>query len=345
MGVGVYSSDFDNTGGSFLVSGTLCTTEDYEAFRAAEPDSNLDYNSWSENEVEFETQRLRELIQQAGSELGFGIVRSREFGGEDSAFRVLAERGGFSVGVRGWEHDYVVGVWQPDTDYGCNREAAKEEIAGGYLDNPDTVLTVRDELSKNLQEYVRLIVQEEFECCYKVGAYQSARYPDLSQADLAVRLDELKDSIKEGFDYLDLEQADRIKTWDADDFKAMIEAFRENFYWRPINVPIYDAVQDALIWINPTVSLDSDENLAVLEKFSAIPEGVERPAVPEGERYVAFASSDALLEACREATISSLNRYRAPMYAPVELWCEVCGADLDLAAPAFDDAYDSSLSM
>ncbi|WP_455233052.1 hypothetical protein [Geopseudomonas aromaticivorans] len=345
MGVGVYDSDFDETGGAFIVDGTLCTQEDYKAYCEGDPENTMDYSAWSQNEVDNEVERLNDLILEAGVKLGFDPRAYREFGGEDGAFRVLAERNGFILGVRGWEHDHIVGVWQPNINFGCDRDDAKQEIAADYMDNPATVLAVRDKLSIEIQEYVRLCVQEEFECSYKVNGYQSESYADLGQDELNARLAELEASIKKGFDYVSMGKEARIKTWDTDAFKAMVEAFREDGYWRPINVPVYDAEENGLIWVDPTVSLDSEYNLKALDKVFDLPEGVERPVVGEGERYAAFASSDALLQVCRESIIENQFVYRAPLSVPAELWCDVCSEELNLTLPVEPEDYSASLSM
>lgn len=331
MGVGVYSSDFKGTGGSFLVEGGLNTEEEYQQYLEDTPEDEApDYETWLQDEVDTEISGLQEIIAEACERVGLETAPGNVFGGEDRAFLVLAQGNGFCVGMRGWEHDHVVGVWQEDADFGDNREGGALDIAKAYMVPPAQVLAVRDQLSIDLQEYVRLNVQEMYTCCYKTSGYTSAQYEDLSEDALAARLSALETSIQNARSYLDQAPGERVAGWSADDLKVMIELFHTDRYYSPVHVPVYDVEDEGLVWISADESLDHRHNENALQDVRPLPEGLEPPEVQEGAQLVAFPMSEALMDLCRAETIAREGNYRAGLCAPMELWEEVTGNELDL---------------
>jgi len=161
MGVGVYDSDFNGTGGCILIDGPLGTDQDYEEHckaRRADGEEPVDRESWSQNE--------------------YGDI--------------------IEIGWRSWEHDFVIGVggagrfatWMQDPD------GYVEEIVAEMGMSPKRAGDVYGNLSSAVQEYVRIrLMQDGFRCRYKTSGYTSSAYavPD----DASARLEELKASIKE----------------------------------------------------------------------------------------------------------------------------------------------------
>ncbi|KAF1703000.1 hypothetical protein [Pseudoxanthomonas kaohsiungensis] len=217
MGYGVYSDTFNGTGGTFLVSGTLCTDEDYQAYVAdfdtSDGDTPMNYETWCHVEAQDEYSNLLEAIRQAGEDLGLEVNRE-DFrdarAGFDSEFRSLIEAGPVQLGLRGWQHDYVVGA-------GAVKDSRGYDSPNDMVAEPDSY--VQDQLkegrvaseyaerakrlSEDLQAYVRLELQENgFECRYRTSGYTSDRYTPPDNA-AALRI-ELQDRIKADAAYFNL---------------------------------------------------------------------------------------------------------------------------------------------
>jgi hypothetical protein len=165
MGVGVYSNDFQGTGGTFIVSGPLNDDQD-------------------ENQLFYED--MLQVLYNAGRDLG--IVRDLE--GEEPKYRAsfdtdfvgVMEAPKHGVGVRSWEHDFIVGVgarergeWQ---DMLANRDSYATQIIEMTGRSPEAFEKLCSELSDNLLTYMRLSLQEAgLECRFRTSGYTTQEYP------------------------------------------------------------------------------------------------------------------------------------------------------------------------
>lgn len=224
MGRGVYSSDFQGTGGTFLVSGTLCTQEDYEAYLAdarqtpeaivasveetGDPDdSPMSYDTWAQQEVDDQYENLASTIQDVASAFP-GAISATTGGlrenraGFDREFVMLLDAGPVQVGLRGWEHDYVVGAgadhsreYDSPQDMIANPDAyAKDQLDNGYISSDYANRATA--LSEDLLAYVRLELQDNgFECRFPTSGwttsvYSKSEHPSTDKAELARRINE-----------------------------------------------------------------------------------------------------------------------------------------------------------
>jgi hypothetical protein len=156
MGVGVYESDFDGTGETFIVSPDFYNTpEDYEAyckdFEGEEGDEPLDFETWGQQNYEDFDENLKWSIKSALDHVGRGFHKAdrqdRERFGADSKFTLLFRGHDLDVGVRGWETDTIVGVaptrehvrrmievgeeydGECEAEFECSLEALRDEYA------------------------------------------------------------------------------------------------------------------------------------------------------------------------------------------------------------------------
>lgn len=222
MGRGVYSSDFQGTGGTFLVSGTLCTQEDYEAYLndarqtveaivsalegTGDPDDlPMDYDNWSQQEVDDQYENLTSTIQAVADAFpgamtaATGSLRENR-AGFDRDFIMLLNAGPVQVGLRGWEHDYVVGAgadhsreYDSPQDMVANPTVyAKEQLDNGYVASDYAERATA--LAEDLLTYVRIELQDNgFECRFATSgwttsAYSKADNPSSEKAELADRI-------------------------------------------------------------------------------------------------------------------------------------------------------------
>lgn len=211
MGRGVYSSTFQDTGGTFLVSGTLCTQEDYEAYVAdhkasADPDDEpMSYDTWAQQEVDDQYENLASTIQDVANAFPGAVTATAgdlrgKRAGFDREFTMLLDAGPIQVGFMGWEHDIVVGAgadhsreYDSPQDKIANPDAyAKDQLEAGYV--ASDYAERAKALSDDLLTYTRLELQDNgFECRFRTSgwttsAYSKADNPSAEKAELAGRI-------------------------------------------------------------------------------------------------------------------------------------------------------------
>lgn len=245
MGVGVYSENWRGTGGTFLVPGTLALREDYEAYVEAseDPDDVLSYEAWSQSEADDEVDRLTFAlanIPAAVADLKQPPVRDVESSALQTAsdhygvWRALAEVGPYVIGLRSWQHDYVVGIAPRSQDDGVEAFADdgsldEMQVIDAYGAVIGIVREKAAELRDALLEYARLILQDEgFECRFRTSGYTTGRYEKLESASAATRLDVLRSEIEACKKWFDVDASDRLRSTaaDAHERKLLLSALR-----------------------------------------------------------------------------------------------------------------------
>jgi hypothetical protein len=189
MGVGVYESDFDGTGETFIVSPDFYNTpEDYEAyckdFEGDEGDEPLDFETWAQQNYDDFDENLKWSIKSALDHVGKGFheprPRDRERFGADGDFSLLFRGHDLDVGVRGWETDAIVGVaptrehvrrmievgeeydGECEAEFECSLEALRETYAGA--------------VSSLTEMAIQALVRDGFDCRYRTSGYTSGGY-------------------------------------------------------------------------------------------------------------------------------------------------------------------------
>lgn len=279
MGVGVYSSDFNGSGGTFLVSGPLASQEDYEEFRANQLESGedsdfvMDYSDWSQDQYNDFNQELIVTLERAGQALGlsveprkpgsYGLV-SAEF---DREFTRIMECPFLEVGWRSWEHDFVIGVGGSGNwpDWMGSPDAYADEIIQETGRPAGTAAELYGKLAKNVQEYMKLsLLESGMECRYRTSGYTTGSYavPD----DIAAQKELIKGEITQGLQTLAMPREEALATASKED---RIEVARhlagENF-----------------VDIRPKViAFDADEQAAVLYDLRDLDEAEAVIALPQ----------------------------------------------------------------
>lgn len=166
MGYGVYRSNFNGTGATINVSGALFPEDDAFFF-----------------------DHLGDILRSAADDLGMAVDDdARERAGFDPEFRSVARNDALGIGVRCWQHDYVVGIGSDLQWAGGNAEAYREEILRSYHLPVKAVVDAYMTMSLAAADYVRLRLQQiGFNCRYPTTSYTSATYsmPDDVDAALA----------------------------------------------------------------------------------------------------------------------------------------------------------------
>jgi hypothetical protein len=261
MGVGVYSSDFNGTGGTFLVSGIYASEEDYADYRKErlaeyqkenrkengpsgalelmglddedEDDFSLpDYETWSQDRYDDFNEVLLDSVASIGKELGFTATRRRRFDSEsadfDDEFLSLSIGEAVEIGWRSWEHDFVIGIG----GYGSIGRMMQDidgyagEIVNEMGMAPERAADLYADLVSSVEEYVRIrLMQYSFSCSYKTSGYTSSSYQ--LPENVEARCEELRATIKELSSKLSGKPSDAIKAASSADRIALAEALRK----------------------------------------------------------------------------------------------------------------------
>ncbi|MGY3591973.1 hypothetical protein ACVIGB_000004 [Bradyrhizobium sp. USDA 4341] len=251
MGVGVYQSDFNGTGHTFLVSGPLPTEAEYdEHVKEVGPEdeevAGADFPTWAQDQYDQANEELVVAVEQACRELGFGIEPRKGFRASraafDSEFVAIAHGGVVSVGWRSWETDFVVAV-------GPSRSA--EERLGYEIDHalrelgrdPESYRQDYDAHSSAIEEFIRLSLMSNagLECRFKTSGYTSALY--VMPEGVANRLAVLKEQIRAGADKLLADPSDALGQIDAKERAKIIST----------------AVDERMIVVFPVAEVKGDE--------------------------------------------------------------------------------------
>jgi hypothetical protein len=229
MGVGVYHSDFNGAGHTFLVSGPLPTEADHEAYikeSDLEPGEAEDFPTWAQDQYDQANEELVVAVEQACRELGFSIEDRRGFRASraafDSEFVAIGHGGIVDLGWRAWETDFVVAV-------GPSRSA--EERLAYEADHavrelgrdPAFYRQDYDAHTSAIEEFVRLSLMSNasLECRYKTSGYTSAAY--VAPENVSERLQVLKEQVRRGADKLLADPADALSQIDVNERAKIVK--------------------------------------------------------------------------------------------------------------------------
>lgn len=201
MGVGVYSSDFNGTGGTFIVDGLVGGEDEYRKYVlenvpsdaltidqwrtevAGDPDADEDdYNDYlfevgQEESADFETwqgdqvsaliEDIEATIKSAAVELGMSPEQTRNGrytrAGFDDDFVLIASGRYVDVGWRSWEHDFVVGTGASSLTRGWVTDT--DSSAGEIIDNtglaPSEFCRLYGELADAVEAYFRMSLMRD----------------------------------------------------------------------------------------------------------------------------------------------------------------------------------------
>lgn len=238
MGVGVYSSNFEGTGDTFIVSGPLLESQE-------------DHDSFVED--------LEEALHDIGADLGLGIVPTSpqcEWArfDRDRAFVLLSEGKFVDIGYRSWETDYIVGVagasgWHR---YMADPGGECEEIFSNTGRTPEHCKAIYDQLAGAVCDYVRLrLMHDGFECRYKTSGYTSSAYQ--APEDVSPQLSALKQTVIDCATALQTHPALVLNQADTATRKGLTSFIEElgPHSAAYIAVPFYDSKRDSILFINP----------------------------------------------------------------------------------------------
>jgi hypothetical protein len=212
MGVGVYSSNFNGSGGTFVVDGIVGGEEEYrkyvlenvpedaltlEQWRtdvADDPDADeddykdylyelaeedsLDLETWQQDQDAVMIEDFEQTIAMAARELGMSVEGSRNGRYDrarfDSDFVSMATGRCIDIGWRSWEHDMIVGVAGSAMTH--EWAADPEVFAGEILDNTGLSSArfsqIHGALSEAVLSYVRLSLMRDGKEC----SYKTSGY-------------------------------------------------------------------------------------------------------------------------------------------------------------------------
>lgn len=260
MGVGVFSSDFDSTGSTFIISPPFMEYEEYldvmvEEFPHLDIKESPDGGQWSHaiGEGLFDT-RL-ECMQEAFMFDESVLLDEESFVSEgdtnfyhdmketirdavrsldiddgagsrmkvDSDFNLVAGNSTIEVGLRGWESDYIVGV-------AAGRKSESIIHSGSDVDSiyehgmsPTLFANTYAQLASHVEEYVRLHVMENgLECRFRTSGYTTSEYK--APEDINKSIDALKTSIQAILVNLNASSEDNIKSADIAERALLIKA-------------------------------------------------------------------------------------------------------------------------
>ncbi|NTF18017.1 hypothetical protein G6L37_06340 [Agrobacterium rubi] len=212
MGIGVFSSDFRSTGGTFVVDGLVGGSEEYrkyvlgnvpsdaptlEEWRtdiAEDPDAgeddfqdylfelgeeeSLPEENWQQDQNDALVEDIEEVIKAAAKDLGMSREDTQNGRYPRASFDddfVLSASGTYvDVGWRSWGHDLIVGV--AASSYSRDWAADTEAYAGEIIDNtglaPSRFQQIYGALSDAVQTYVRLSLMQAGHEC----SYRTSGY-------------------------------------------------------------------------------------------------------------------------------------------------------------------------
>lgn len=200
MGIGVYGSDFDGRGGTFLVAGPLATDEDYEAFRKACVDDEsdlLDRETWAQQEYDDANQRIMDVATRAAKRLGLGATTRRNFTSArvafDEAISSLASDDAVEVGWRSWSPDFVIAVG-PTASASQRLDMDGEQAASELGRSAEGFKADYEALAALVQEGILIEMMEDgLDCSYRTSGYTTAPYD--KRPDASARLEAIAGSV------------------------------------------------------------------------------------------------------------------------------------------------------
>lgn len=180
MGVGVFEDNFGGTGGTFIVSPPLVSEDDYRAaLAAANLEWDMGFEAFAEAEASNSFDFLCEVLLDAAKSVGGRGARGRESAGFCRDFLAVARGRDWEVGVRSWQHDFIVGFGpsQEVHTYLADPEWYEREIRDGWALSRSRFCDSRRARIAAVGEYARLACQlAGLECRFRASGYTSGKY-------------------------------------------------------------------------------------------------------------------------------------------------------------------------
>lgn len=226
MGVGVYSNNFTETGGTFLVDGPDCSDDEYQSSTGdMDEDDVPDLDTWIQDQYDFQRGAMDEAITKVLQAVGLvvGANSERDF---EHEFHVHTRDKGFVIGTRGWESDAVVGVWQ-DEEYGeyegnVNGDVVEMALRDGVM--PERLCARRRKIADDLLELIRVQMQDRgIDCRFKTSGYTSTQYPRLEGEEFSQRCNELVAGIRADLAWVSRPYEQALREEGAENFKDIIK--------------------------------------------------------------------------------------------------------------------------
>lgn len=126
MGVGVYGNNYNGTGVSFLVDGVLSTEDDYRAYcQDVGDDDAVSFETWAQDAGDDQSTAIMDAIESVRVRVGLDHPGNGRARFEPDTDMSLLANGRFEIGLRSWEHDFVIGI-VPDAALRENLEGAED---------------------------------------------------------------------------------------------------------------------------------------------------------------------------------------------------------------------------
>ncbi len=310
MGVGVYSNNFDETGGTFLVDGPDCSDEAYQAsIEDMDEDDQPSLEGWASDQgsdhFELMNDAITEALESVGMEIGANSKRDFQHD-----FLVHTRDKGFVIGTRGWEHDSVVGVWQ-DEEYGeyqghVNGDVVEMALRDGVM--PERMCARRRKIADDLLELIRLHMQSYgLECSFKTSGYTSQRYPVLDEAAWTQRCEELVASIRADLAWVSRPYEQALREEGAENFKGIIKLVvteEPSWYRDTVNVAFMAKDRDGTVGGRVGEDLRVEYTNEGALHLSAL--GL-KPEFAEGQSVLPLPETPEVMAACIEYHLKRLE--------------------------------------
>lgn len=248
MGVGVFESDFDKTGGTFIIDQSYFDEDAYmENLRSLAEDLKIKILPFQENglfsderghliyqserealesEIELKGgiyQSFNQWSQQSSidewndikaticSALSGSPVDDNDYMDADKNFSLVCERGLFQVGIRSWETDYIIGVAPAAGLYNTFQDDL--EIFTEYGVEPEEFRERVGDISERILFIARAaLFKNAIQARYRTSGYTTGRYNDLDQIkNISSEINQKKEELTELMDQIFKPEAKKLK--------------------------------------------------------------------------------------------------------------------------------------
>jgi hypothetical protein len=280
MGVGVYSSNFNGTGGTFILDGLVggeeeygkyvkenvsadapsyeewhrtyaeypdATEDDYEEWlQENHAEDSVSFETWQEDQVSSHVDAFEQTIRTAAREMAFepiGNYRGRYSRASFDDDFVIAASGRFiEIGWRSWEHDYIIGVGGDST--GLQWAADPDGCAGEIIDEtglaPSTFAKIYGSLTDAIQDYVRLSLMRDGHECRFRTSGYTSGIYEAPAMGFDAALDLLRNEIVDLQQRIPVSFRDGVVNASADEREEIVRSVVMGKTNTPALVPLFD---------------------------------------------------------------------------------------------------------
>lgn len=194
MGAGVYTSNFKETGVTFMLSPDFyLTDEEYDNYVKAvegEVDTPMDRDTWASQELDDYCDQASYVILSACEKLSENTKMGRPWRDRfdaDTAFGAICRSTDFVVGMRTWETDYVIGIVPPESirnllingeEYeGQSLRETGQEIADLRTSTGSMIEIVKETV-------IQALLEGGYDCRYRTSGYTTAAFQKTDGYDI-----------------------------------------------------------------------------------------------------------------------------------------------------------------